>query len=161
MVELNPGLIIWTAVTFLILLFLLRIIAWKPLLKALHGREENIRSSIERAEKAKEEAERLLEESRKNLQRAEEQAQHAIREGRTVAEKLKTEILEKADASSRRMIEQARGEIQREKEAALTELRRDVVSLAIAAASKILGEELDEHRHRKVVEDFLRELPKN
>ncbi|MEK6569809.1 MAG: F0F1 ATP synthase subunit B [Bacteroidota bacterium] len=161
MLDLNPGLIIWTAITFLILLFLLRKIAWKPLLNALQSREEKIQSSLERAEKAKEEAERLLEENRTNLQRAEYQAHQVIREGRAVAEKLKNEILEKANASSRRMIEQAKEEIQREKEVALAELRREVVDLAIQVASKILGEELDERHHRKVVEDFLRELPKN
>jgi F-type H+-transporting ATPase subunit b len=161
MLDLNPGLIIWTAITFLILLFLLRKIAWKPLLNALQSREEKIQSSLERAEKAKEEAERLLEENRTNLQGAEDQAHQVIREGRAVAEKLKNEILEKANASSRRMIEQAKEEIQREKDVALAELRREVVDLAIQVASKILGEELDERHHRKVVEDFLRELPKN
>ena len=161
MLDLNPGLAIWTAITFLILLVLLKKIAWKPLLNALHLREEKIRSSIERAEKAKEEAEHLLEENRKNLQRAEEQAQQIIKEGRAAAEKMKNEILEKTNASARRMLEQARDEIQRGKEVALAELRREVVDLAIKSASKILGEQLDERRHRKVVEDFLSGLPKN
>ena len=161
MLELNPGLIIWTAVTFLVLLLLLRKIAWKPLLNALHLREENIRSSLERAEKAKEEAERVLEENRKNLQNAEEQAQHVIKEGRAAAERMKNDLLERANASSRRMIKQAREEIQREKEAALVELRREVVDLAIQAASKILREELNERRQRKVVEEFLTGFPKN
>jgi F-type H+-transporting ATPase subunit b len=160
MLELNPGLIIWTAVTFLILLLLLRKIAWKPLLNALHLREESIRSSLERAEKAKEEAERLLEENRKNFQNAEEQAQKIINEGKAGAERIKNEIIEKANASSRRMIEQAREEIQREKEAALAELRREVADLAIQAASKILREELDERRHRKVVDEFLSGFPR-
>jgi F-type H+-transporting ATPase subunit b len=161
MLELNPGLAIWTAITFFILLFVLKKIAWKPLLNALQSREERISSSLELAEKAKEDAEQLLEENKRNLQRAEEQAQQAIREGRATAERLKNEIVEKANASSRRMIEQAKDEIQREKETALNELRREVVDLAIQAASKILGEELDERHHRKVVEGFLRELPKN
>ena len=161
MLEPNPGLIVWTVITFFILLFLLRRFAWKPLLAALDSREERISNSIERAEKAKEEAERLLEENKRNLQRADEQAQQVIKEGRAAAEKIKNEILEKANASSRRMIEQAKDEIQREKESALKELRREVVDLAIQAASKILGEGLDEHHHRKIVDGFLRELPKN
>jgi F-type H+-transporting ATPase subunit b len=161
MLEPNPGLILWTAITFFILLLFLRRFAWKPLLGALHSREEKISNSIERADKAKQEAERLLEENKKNLQRADEQVQQIINEGRAAAEKLKTEILEKANTSSRRMIEQAKDEIEREKEAALKELRREVVDLAIQAASKILGEELDERHHRKVVDSFLHELPKN
>ena len=161
MLDLNPGLAIWTAITFFLLLFVLRKFAWKPLLNALQSREERISSSLEQAQNAREEAKRLLEESKKNLQRAEEQARQVIREGRAAAERLKNEIVEKANASSRRMIEQAKGEIQREKETALNELRREVVDLAIQAASKIIGEELDERHHRKVVEGFLRDLPKN
>ena len=161
MLDLNPGLAIWTAITFFLLLFVLRKFAWKPLLNALQSREERISSSLEQAQNAREEAKRLLEENKKNLQRAEEQAQQVIREGRAAAERLKNEIVEKANASSRRMIEQAKGEIQREKETALNELRREVVDLAIQAASKIIGEELDERHHRKVVEGFLRDLPKN
>jgi F-type H+-transporting ATPase subunit b len=157
----NPGLIVWTAITFFILLLLLKKFAWKPLLNALHSREEKIIASLERAENAKDEAERLLEENKRNLQRAEEQAQQVIREARSAAEKLKNEILEKANANSRRMTERANDEIRREKEAALKELRGEVVDLAIQAASKILGEELDERHHRKVIEDFLGELPKN
>ena len=161
MLDLNPGLAIWTAITFFLLLFVLRKFAWKPLLNALQSREERISSSLEQAQNAREEAKRLLEENKKNLQRAEEQARQVIREGRAAAERLKNEIVEKANASSRRMIEQAKGEIQREKETALNELRREVVDLAIQAASKIIGEELDERHHRKVVEGFLRDLPKN
>lgn len=161
MLELNPGLIIWTVVTFVILLLILRKIAWKPLLTALHTREETIRSSMERAEKAKEEAERLLEENRKNLQRAEEQMQQIIREGRSAADKMKNEILEKASADSRRMIEQAKDEIEREKDAALAKLRQEVADLAIQAATKILGGELEEKHHRKIIDDFLGRLPKN
>jgi len=161
MLQLNPGLIIWTAITFLILLFILRKIAWKPLLKALYSREESIRSSIERAEKAKEEAERLLEENRKNLQRAEEEVARIIRDGKAAAEKIKAEILEKANADSRRSVAQAKEEIEREKQAALAALRQEVADLAIQAATKILGEELDEARHRKLINDFLQELPKN
>ncbi len=160
MLELNPGLIIWTAITFGVLLVVLRVIAWKPLLAALEQREKTIRSSLERAEKAKQEAELLLEENRKNLAHAEKESQRIIREGRGLGEKLKAEILEKANTSGRRMIEQAKDEIQREKEAALQQLRGEVADLAIQAASKILDETLDEARHRKLVDDFIRNLPK-
>ena len=68
----NPGLILWTIFTFLILLVILRKFAWKPLMESLHKREETVRSSIERAETARQDAERLLEENRKQLARAEE-----------------------------------------------------------------------------------------
>ena len=161
MLSINPGLIIWTIITFVVLLVVLKKFAWKPLLDALHRREETIRTSLERAEQARSDAERLIEENRKQLARAEEQSQHAIDEGRQFAEKLKSEILEKANDQSRRMLEQAKQEINRDKEAALVELRNEVASLAILAAGKILDETLDEHRHRKLVDSYLKQLPKN
>ncbi len=74
---------------------------------------------------------------------------------------MKSEIVEKANTQARRMIEEAREEIEREKGAALAELRGEVADLAIQAASKILDETLDASKHRKMVNSFLRQLPKN
>ena len=157
----NPGLILWTFITFILLLVILRKFAWKPLLEALQRREEHVRNSIDRAEQAKQEAERLLEENRKQLAHAEEQAHRILGEGRALGEKLKSEIVEKANQQSRKMIDQAKLEIERDKDAALAQLRGEVANLAIKAAEKILDETLDENKHRKIVDTYLRELPKN
>ncbi|MBI4546984.1 MAG: F0F1 ATP synthase subunit B [Ignavibacteriae bacterium] len=161
MLEVNPGLVIWTIVTFILLVIVLRKIAWKPLLEALNRREEHVRSSLERAEHAKQEAERILEENRKQLARAEAESQRILNEGRTLAEKLKAEIMDKANQQSRKVIEQAKLEIERDKDAALSELRGEVVHLAIMAAEKILDETLDENKHRKLIDGYLKSLPKN
>ena len=161
MLEVNPGLIFWTIITFILLLAVLRKFAWQPLLDALHRREEHIRTSIERAEHAKQEAERLLEENRKQLDRAEQEGLRILNEHRTLAEKLKNEIVEKANQLSRKVVEQAKQEIARDKDAALSELRGEVANLAIQAAEKILDETLDENRHRKIVDAYLKELPRN
>ena len=161
MLEINPGLIIWTVITFVGLAIVLGKFAWKPLLEALQKREEHVRSSIERAEQAKQEAERLLEENRKQLARAEEEAHRILTEGRALGEKLKNEIVEKTNQQTRKMIDQAKLEIERDKEAALSQLRGEVANLAIQAAGKILDETLDENKHRKIVDAYLRELPKN
>jgi F-type H+-transporting ATPase subunit b len=157
----NPGLLIWTIITFLALLFVLRKFAWKPLLEALNSREEHVRSSLERAEHAAREAERILEENRRELSKAEAESQRILNEGRSLAEKLKGEILEHAHQQSRRLVEQAKQEIDRDKEAALSQLRGEVANLAIAAAEKILDETLDENRQRKLVDAYLKGLPKN
>ena len=157
----NPGLIIWTIVTFILLLVLLKKFAWKPLLEALQRREETVRSSIERAEQAKIEAERLLDENRKQLERAGQEGQRILNENRALAEKLKDEIVEKANQQSRRMVDQAKQEIERDKEAALIQLRDEVAGLAIQAAGKILDETLDDDKHRKIVDAYLKGLPKN
>jgi F-type H+-transporting ATPase subunit b len=157
----NPGLIIWTIVTFVLLLIFLKKFAWKPLLEALQKREESVKNSIERAEHAKQEAERLLEENRKQLERAGQEGQRILNENRALAEKLKEEIVYKANQQSRHMVEQAKQEIERDKEAALIQLRGEVATLAIQAAGIILDETLDENKHRKIVDTYLKGLPKN
>ena len=161
MLEINPGLIIWTIVTFLCLAGILRKFAWKPLLEALLRREEYVRSSLERAEQAKQEAERLLEENRRQMAHAEEETRRIVAEGRAFGQKLKSEIVEKATQQARQAVEQARQEIERDKELALRQLRSEVADLAVRAAEKILGEVLDADKHRKVIDDMFRELPKN
>jgi F-type H+-transporting ATPase subunit b len=143
MLDINPGLIIWTVVAFVLVLVVLRSAAWKPLLAALAAREESIRASLRQAEEARAAAQKLLEENRKQLLQAEEQSQRVIKEGRDLGERLKAEILEKANASSRDLVAQAKDEIQREKEAALVQLRTEVGELAVAAAGKILDANLD------------------
>jgi F-type H+-transporting ATPase subunit b len=135
--------------------------AWKPLLGALQQREEHVRSSLERAEQARAEAERILEDNRKQLANAGAEASRILAEGRSLGEKLKNELLEQANRQSRKMIDQAKQEIDREKDAALEKLRSEVANLAIGAAEKILDETLDETRHRKIVDGYLRDLPKN
>lgn len=161
MLEINPGLILWTIVTFVLLVALLKRMAWKPLLEALQRREDHIRSSLDRAEQAKQEAERILEENRRELGRAGEESRRILEEGRRLAEKLKNDIVEKAGQQSRRMIDQARLEIERDKEQAVLQLRGEVAQLAVLAAGKILGEVIDGKKHAKLVDDVLGSLPRN
>lgn len=157
----NPGLIIWTIITFVLLLIVLKKFAWKPLLEALRKREETVRNAIERAEQAKQDAERLLEENRKQLERAEQEGHRILNESRALADKLKDEMIDKTNQQARKMIDMAKQEIDRDKEAAIVQLRGEVADLAIKAAGKILDETLDENKHRKLVDSYLKELPKN
>ncbi len=161
MLDPNPGLIIWTIISFIVLVIVLRSFAWKPILDALHKREENVKDTLDRAERAREEAAKLLEENRKQLERAEHESHRIVNENRALAEKLKEEIIQSANQQSRRLVEQAQQEIERDKEAALSQLRGEVASIAIMAAEKILDETLDEGRHKKIVDAYLKELPKN
>jgi len=161
MLELNPGLTIWTIVTFLALLLLLRAFAWKPILNALTNRENTIRESLERAEHAKETAERILAENNKRLAEAEDESRRIIAQGREAAEHVKNEIAQKAHEEAQGILQQAKAEIERSKVAALQELRTEIASLAIQAAGKILDETLDEAKHRKVIDKVIDNLPKN
>ncbi|MGA9117474.1 MAG: F0F1 ATP synthase subunit B [Bacteroidota bacterium] len=160
MLSINPGLILWTIITFVLVLAVLRRLAWKPLLAALAAREERIRTALREAEEAQQEARRLLEEHREARARADEESHRIIREGRAVAEKLKGDLVEKAEASARRMMDQAREEIRREKEVALAQLRAEVADLAVGAASKILDARLDPAAQKSLVEQAIREMGK-
>lgn len=157
----NLGLVFWTAVTFGIVLFLLWKYAWGPITEALEEREENISNSIQRAEKALAEAKQVQADNQKARREAEREAQRILREAREAAEALREDEVEKTRAKIQQMQEQAQAEIEREKQGALDALREEVADLAIQAASKIIKEDLDQDRQRKLVDDFIDDLPTN
>jgi len=157
----NVGLIFWITVTFLLLLLLLRRYAWGPILKALDTRERKIEEAMARAEQALAEARKIQADNDRARREAEQEAQRILRQAREAAEHLRTEEVEKTRAQIRQMQEQAQAEIEREKQSALDALRAEVADLAIKAAEKILHENLDATRQRKLVDAFIDELPKN
>ncbi len=161
LLSVEPGLMIWTVIIFLILLFLLKKYAWKPLLNSLNNREQGIKDTIDRAEKLREEAEKILEENKKRLEAADDQSRKIINESKELAEKLKSELIAKTGEETNRMIQQAKSEIDREKQAAIDKLKDEVGSLAVQAASKIIDENLDEKKQKKILESFINQIPKN
>ena len=157
----NPGLIVWTIISFLVLLIVLAKYAWKPILKMLGDREGQIRAALEQAERARIEAAEMMKQNEKNLARAAEEYQKMIREGRALAEKMKDEIVTKAKQQADQQIKQAAEEIQRNVEAAKLQLRTEIADLAIQATEKILEETLDEKRQKKITDSVINKLPKN
>lgn len=161
LLSLNPGLIFWTVVIFLILLVLLKKYAWKPILSALDEREEFIKNSLDRAESAKEEAEKLLAQNNNNLLKAQEESQKIITQGREYAEKLKEQIIEESKQEARKIIEQATLEISRKNLEAFNKLKAEVADITIAAAEKILKENLDKEKNTVLVNKYIDELQRN
>ncbi|MEK7264147.1 MAG: F0F1 ATP synthase subunit B [Bacteroidota bacterium] len=161
MLEINPGLIAWTLLVFVVLLVLLKSVAWKPIIEALRKREESIHEALDTAAKAQREAEKLLAEHRAQLAKMNDEAARILQEAKHNAEKMKSEIINQAHATTHQMIDRAKEEISRDKDAAIQSLRKEVASLAILAAGKILDESLDEQKHRHIVDSFLENLPKN
>jgi F-type H+-transporting ATPase subunit b len=157
----NVGLVIWLSIVFLLLLLVLRRFAWGPITSALEERERTIDESIQRAEKALAEAKQIQADNEKARREAEQDAQRILREARETADRLRSEEVEKTRAQIRQMQEQAQAEIEREKQGALNELRAEVADLAIQAAGKIIRENLDGERQRRLVDNFIDELPKN
>jgi F-type H+-transporting ATPase subunit b len=161
MFEINPGLIVWTIITFLVLLSVMKKFAWKPILKMLEEREDKIRTALEEASRARTETAEMLKQNEKNLARAEEEYQKMIREGRALAEKLKEDIVAKAKQQAQQELRLATEEIQRNVEAAKLQLRAEVADLAIKATEKILEETLDEKRQKRLIDSVMNQLPKN
>jgi F-type H+-transporting ATPase subunit b len=161
LMDVNPGLIFWTVVTFLVLLFILSKVAWKPIVAALNQREDAIKESLEKAEKAQEEAKKILEQNQANLAKAEEESRKIIDQSRAYAEKLKQQLLQESKEQANKIVQDATAEIDRQKEAAFSELKNQVAEIAINAAEKILRESLDKEAQKKLVNKYISEIPKN
>jgi F-type H+-transporting ATPase subunit b len=161
MLNVHSGLIIWTIITFVLLVLVLSKVAWKPLLQALHNRENGIREALREADEARKEAEKVLAENRQAITKANEETARLLREGRELADQMKNDIVARAHESAKHTVEQAKDEIQRERDAALVQLRNQVADLAIKAAEKILDESLDAARQKKIVDKVLQKIPKN
>jgi len=161
MLEINPGLVLWTIISFVILVAILGKYAWKPIIKALGEREDAIRSALAQADRARSEAADLLKKNEESMARADQEFQNMLREGREMAEKVKEEIVTKARQQAQQELQRATEEIQRNVESARQQLRTEVADLAIKAAEKILDESLDAQKQKKMVNSFLDQLPKN
>jgi F-type H+-transporting ATPase subunit b len=154
----NLGLAFWTILTFLVVLFVLRRYAWKPILDAMEARERGIKKLIDDAEQARAEAEELLQQYRRQLAEARAEGARILAEGKSAAERLREEMLARARTEAEAVVTRAGHEIDLERLKALTEIKEQAVDLAIAAASKVIDAELDGARHRRLVEDYLREV---
>ncbi len=161
LLDINPGLIFWTVVTFLILLLVLKKIAWKPILTALDQREKEIKDSLEKAEKAKEDAQKILEENQANLSKAEDEAKKIIEQSRTYAANLKEQLIKESKEQAKKIVDDASEEIQRRKDAAFDELKGQIAEIALNAAEKIMRENLDADKNKKIVDKYLNEVSKN
>lgn len=159
--DVNPGLIIWTVVTFLFLLLVLAKVAWKPILKSLNEREKLIKDSLDNAENARKEAEKMIAENKSSIRKAEEEGQKLIEQSREYAEKLKNQLLDESKTQAKKMIEDAAVEIQRKNAEAFNNLKDQVADIAVQAAEKIIKENLDKEKQVNLVNKFIDDLAKN
>ena len=155
LLSLHGGLMFWTLVIFIILLFVLSKYAFKPITAAVVAREAALQKAIDDAWRDREEAARVLAEHRAALDAARADAQRLIVEGREAGERVRAEITEQARAEQQEMMERVRREIGSEKERAIAELRREAVDLAIRGAGKVIERNLDDAANRRLVEEFL------
>lgn len=156
--DINAGLSFWTLLVFAALVFLLSKLAWGPIVKLVDAREKGIQSAIDQAAAKNAEAAKLLEEHRAQIADTRRQASELIAEGRAAGENVRKQIEEKARVEAQGMVDRARGEIERERDAAIQALRKESVDLALAAASRLMQQNLDQAKDRSLVERYLAEL---
>ena len=158
LVKLDPGLLIWTVITFVVLLAILRWKAWGPIVAAIERREKAIKDAIDSAKQEREEATRMLAEHKKMIDDARRETVRLIDQGRKDAEATRAELVEKARGDAREVLEQGRKQIERETRAAVQQIRSEAANLAVLAAGRIVKVSLDEGAQKRIVDDCLKEI---
>lgn len=147
------GLIFWTLLTFVLLLIVLRLVAWKPILGGLKDREQSIENALKQAEVAKQEMGNLMAENEKLLQEARNERDKMLIEAKHQKDALVESAKAEATKERNRILEQAKETIEKEKEAAKRELKEFVVSLSVDVAQKILKKELSGSNEQEALVD--------
>jgi F-type H+-transporting ATPase subunit b len=158
LVQPDPGLFIWTILTFLVLLTLLAKFAWRPLLQALESRQEAIRKSLDDAQQAKRELERLQLQSAQIIKDARIEAESIISGSRTDAERVREEMKVKARAEAANIVQNAERQIRLETGRALQQIRHEAADLSVMIASKLIQRNLSKEDNEKLIEDALRQV---
>lgn len=158
LLKVDPGLLLWTIITFLILALILWKAAWRPIVDALEERSEKIRGDIENAEKSRIESEKLLAQHKEMLNKANAEVARIISEGNAEAEKSRNSIIDKANTESREIVDRARNEITLAKEKALNEIKSEIVFLSTEIAARIIEKNLKPEDQKVLVEGALSKL---
>ncbi len=158
LIKVTPGLMIWTIVSFLITLFVLKRYAFGPIQKMIDERRERIRQSLEEADRAREEARRLLDEHRSLIAGARSDAEQILAEARRVADSQRERARQEVEADRQRRLEETRRQIEAETQRALVQIRAEVADLTLLAAEKVTGKTLDQADQRRLIEEAISEL---
>jgi F-type H+-transporting ATPase subunit b len=158
LVQVDPGLYIWTILTFLVLVGLLTKFAWRPLLQALESRQEAIRKSLDDAVQAGKELERLQQESVAIIAGGRSEAESIIAKSRVDADRLREEMKQKAKVEADGIIQNAQRQIQLETGRALQQIRQEAVDLSVMIASKLIQRNLSKEDNEKLIDEALKQV---
>lgn len=154
----EPGLVIWSGLTFLVVLALLTKFAWKPLLGMLKEREDEITSSLEKAKEARQEYERVEAQKAQMLAETRTERDAILKEAREKVEAMLDDARKRAQSEGDKLIEQARAQIEREKADAIDALKRQVATLSVEIAGKLIESDLKaDDRQEQLIEKYLQE----
>lgn len=154
----NGGDILFQLIMFIILLALLKKLAWGPLMGIMKQREDHIVNEINAAEKSRMESNKILEEQRELLKLARQESQSIIESAKKQGDVQKEEIIATARSEAERLKEAAKREIEQQKEQAVTALREQVASLSVLIASKVIEKELNEKDQEKLINEYIQEV---
>jgi len=158
LVQPDPGLYIWTILTFLLLLVAFNKLAWKPLKAMLQAREDTIRKSLEDAKHAREELERLQAESQRILAQARTEAEAIVTRTRDDANRLREELRQKAQQEATGIIRNAEQQIQLETARAFRQIRAEAADLSVAIASRLLQRNVSKEDNERLIDDALKQV---
>jgi len=154
----EPGLMIWTLITFGVAVLVLSLLAFKPLQKAIDERRQSIQDSIDAAEQTRVEAQRLLEEYKATLAKVRGESEEILERSRTTAGHAKTEIMAEAKVQSERVLAKAHEQIERDTQAALRDIRGQVAELTALATEKVAASSLSAADQQRLIDEALAEL---
>ena len=158
LVQVDPGLFIWTILPFLVLLGLLAKFAWGPLLKALDERQEMIRKSLHDADQATQDLKRLHQESAQIIAAARADAQSIVAKSRVAADTVREDLKQKAKEEADALVRGAQRQIQLETARAVQQIRHEVVDLSLAVASKLIKKNLTQEDNDALIQDSLTQI---
>jgi F-type H+-transporting ATPase subunit b len=156
--KIDPGLILWTWITFIFLFLILRKYAWNPLKESVEKREKDIAESVENAARLKESLADLEGKQKKKLEEAEKQRQTIIHEAKDIAERSARSIEDKAKETAEKLITSAKKEIEIERQKILAQLKRETVEIIIEVSSNLIDKSLDTETNKKLVEKYVEAL---
>ena len=156
------GLVFWTLISFLILLFLLKKLAWKPVLGAIHERERSIEDALNKAEIARDEIASLTNQNELLLKQARAERDEILKQAKILKDQIVAEAKDSAQAEGAKMIEKAKIEINNQKIAALSEVKNQVATLSLEIAEKVLRYHFeDKQKQELLVSDLLKDVKLN
>ena len=158
LLEVNPGLVIWTFIIFTIVLLLLRRFAWKPIVSAMDNRATRIQNDLKKAEKLRKEMEDKRHEYLKKLEALEEDVQKALKKAQQDGEAKRVTILAQAHEDASAMLKGTEHEIELAKSSAFSELKDELVRLSVGLVRQLLGRDLSQTELQSLAEESLKEL---
>jgi F-type H+-transporting ATPase subunit b len=158
LIEVVPGLMIWTLIAFGITFFVLKRFAFGPIQKTIDERRSRIQKAVEEADRARDEARRLLEEHRQLIGEAKTEAADILADARKVADAQIDRVKEEAEGERQRRLEETRRQIEAETKRSLDQIRSEVADLTLAATARVTGKVLDAEDQRRLIDEAIAEL---